>query len=42
MEKLSTEYGKKPNLSFSIYPAPQVISVVITIKLYLNEETWNP
>ena len=25
MEKLSTEYGKKPNLAFSIYPAPQVI-----------------
>ena len=25
MESLSIEYGKKPKLTFSIYPAPQVI-----------------
>ena len=24
MERLSTEYGKKPKLEFAIYPAPQV------------------
>lgn len=28
METLSIEYGKKPKLTFSIYPAPQVIEIV--------------
>jgi hypothetical protein len=33
MEKLSAEYGKKPKLAFSIYPAPHVSNSVPIIIL---------
>ena len=29
MERLSTEYGKKPKLEFAIYPAPQVSTSMV-------------
>ncbi|EYC11034.1 hypothetical protein Y032_0052g2175 [Ancylostoma ceylanicum] len=29
MERLSTEYGKKPKLEFAIYPAPQVSTAMV-------------
>ena len=29
MERLSVEYGKKPKLTFSIYPAPQVATAIV-------------
>ena len=29
MERLSADYGKKPKLAFSIYPAPQVSTAIV-------------
>ena len=29
LEKLSVEYGKKPKLTFSIYPAPQISTAIV-------------
>ncbi|KAK5971587.1 Tubulin alpha chain, partial [Trichostrongylus colubriformis] len=29
MERLSTEYGKKPKLEFAIYPAPQISTAMV-------------
>jgi len=29
MERLNAEYGKKSNLEFAVYPAPQISSAVI-------------
>ena len=34
MERLSVDYGKKSKLEFAIYPAPQVIIVIISFNLY--------
>lgn len=31
MERLSTEYGKKPKLEFAVYPAPQVSTAMVGI-----------
>ena len=36
MERLSVDYGKKSKLEFSIYPAPQISTVVVCI--FLNSD----
>ena len=36
MERLSVDYGKKSKLEFAIYPAPQVV-IIIIIKTFASE-----
>jgi tubulin alpha len=31
MERLNADYGKKSNLEFAVYPAPQISSAVIKL-----------